>query len=1776
MFKRKEQPKKQSKAEVNTQSAVQRDAELLKRKFPLSWIFSLLLFVLILLVIVLTIFYFAAGTARGTQYFLDKIDSETGLHLHYQQGNLKDGLLVTDIEFEVNETTHITVDEATVKVGWRAFFSKQLHLRYADIGHIDIVNTKPSQGKPFSYPTLKLPVNALLDKATIDKISYRQTGTNDVVLNNVDVTNVSWFGSKIKLSNGSLSYSSFMHFLNVKGDIDLQDDYPLDAIAQLKIDPLAKAHIAPLDLKVTGSLKHAIAKASTEYNGYPITADVDAQLLDSKLPFNGKIFWDKAKLPYLENENIILQKGIVNFSGTFNVIDMRVNTSLSANSIVPTGNYHGRAKIFPRQGLKIESVKVNSPEGNIEVEGNLDWQQSFVSQLIVNSKGYEVENIVPKDYKQYLVYAPQLLNGKLNFNYRYKNNESKQEYAFKLAQTNGELVNLQLIRGHTPNNPKIPRTWVINTNWQNYYREDVPNIGIIDTKSGQARISIVGKKISVDSKADLKTLHDAPTGVYDTNFVYNNKRININNLVYKGIAGDLKGSGQLLLATDKKPFSWNISADTNQFLLNKLLANSPVQEVSGKVTSKGNVKKTNNGAIYNLSFKEATLTALLSKQFDNRLIDLSDANGDAVITMNESTLEEFDVNFAGGANITNLPAGNWQAQVSGTPSNIKFKQLNYQGDIGGFDGSLAINLGDETNKSVNWDINGDLDKLDLQFFAPSINGIATGKLQTKGEWLKSNDPEKFGQLGNFNAKFDGSVDSDKLPKGNLLIDAKGRAGIVDFSTFDYKGEAGALNANGIIDTRNNIKWDASAKLNNFDLQYLLPSTEAIITGDITSSGKWLPPKKTNTTEISKQLNDFSVDFKGNIDTKKLPKGTLGIKASGSGSNYVIDNIYHNGGAGSLNASGTLDISNGYKWQLDANMNKLNLAYFNKNLTSNLTGSVATVGDWQNGKQNISIKQLNVNGQLKGEPITATGQLDANMHLPNNLGKYFVALKAKNPQQQYNSIDGLIDNLTANNLVVKWGNSLISSNGTKSNLQNKINIPSLKQLSDSFDGKLIGAINIVRDNGNASPTLFIDLLTKELTLPNISIADARITGKLSSIADNANANLANVNSQLLIDATNLKLSNRRFNVLNAKVYGSLSAHTIDVKVVNNQLDFSALFKGGYDTKATSWQGVIGNGKAVTKYTRLSQLQPAQIKLNFKQASILLAAHCWNATNDAGSLCLEQNLQASKNKGLVDLSLNQIDSQILSLVLPESISWDAKISGNTSIAWQQKQRPTINAELYSNKGKFSFVNDEKVKVNLPYKSISLNANSVDNSLKIKTNINSIDNGVAYADITVDPYTQNKPINGDVVLDKFDIAVFKPFFPNIRTLKGMTTLKGKVTGTLKQPNFKGNARLKNASISVIGMPINLTKFNMLAQFNGNTANVNGQFNSGNGIGKLSGNIDWRNKLQVKLNLKGNELLLSQPPLMTANINPDIDLIVKPSAKYLNMQGVISVPSATFRPPEVTQDIINTNPDVIVLDRRLSGNIEEILAISKPWSINSKIGIDLGNKVRFQGFGAELPLAGAIVINQKQGKQATAKGLVQVSRSTEVDAFGQSLKLNYAQLRFNGNVQKPKLSIKANKAVDGANVGLRVKGEITDPIITVFNDAGLTEQQAMNALATGRLSSQSATQVSEEGFRSEISNNLAAAGISFGLSGTRNITNQIGKAFGLQSLTVSAAGNSNDTSVNVTGYITPDLYVRYGIGVFSAQSKLSARYQLTRRVYVEATSAVENLIDVVYSWRF
>ena len=385
----------------------------------------------------------------------------------------------------------------------------------------------------------------------------------------------------------------------------------------------------------------------------------------------------------------------------------------------------------------------------------------------------------------------------------------------------------------------------------------------------------------------------------------------------------------------------------------------------------------------------------------------------------------------------------------------------------------------------------------------------------------------------------------------------------------------------------------------------------------------------------------------------------------------------------------------------------------------------------------------------------------------------------------------------------------------------------------------------------------------------------------------------------------------------------------------------------------------------------------------------------------------------------------------------------------------------------------------------------------------------------------------------------------------------------------------RLKDGAISMISLPVNLTNVQLYSSIRQDQASINGAFNSGGGAGRLTGSVDWKNEPRIQLNLNGKDLLIRQAPLITAMITPDVSLDVLPFQKKLSLKGRVDVPRALISMPEVSAPVVNVSSDVRVVHE--GQDQLALLRSARPWDIRADLELNLGDRVIFQGFNSRIPLIGRLYLSQRGLETAMrANGAIGVSQRVKIEAYGQSLDLNRAIARFNGPISNPTLDMDANKNVQGSMVGFRVTGTASSPNIQVYNDAGLSEQEALNALITGRINEGTSGLSQTESFKSDVNNTIAAAGISMGLGGTRALTNQIGRTFGLSGLALDAQGTGDDTQVSLTGYITPDLFIRYGVGVFTPVNKLTLRYQMNKRLYLEASQALERAVDIFYNWRF
>ncbi|MDN5512384.1 translocation/assembly module TamB domain-containing protein [Acinetobacter sp.] len=1026
-------------------------------------------------------------------------------------------------------------------------------------------------------------------------------------------------------------------------------------------------------------------------------------------------------------------------------------------------------------------------------------------------------------------------------------------------------------------------------------------------------------------------------------------------------------------------------------------------------------------------------------------------------------------------------------------------------------------------------------------------------------------------------------DKGMLPEGLYTAQLNLKNDNLNIPSFSYVAGKGSLTGNAKVELptkKRQLKWNAIVNAKDFNPQtvavaapvnllngqvkangFAKPNQQIIHLDAINLTGRLAQQNNNETVRLTGRstaailFNDqkaggafksFAVNYDGALNASQLPasEGMLKFKISGTPELIKVDELKHSGIAGKIYASGLVYLKNGFGWNINASLVRFKPHYFVSSLRGELSGNVKTEGVWSETLKRINIQKLNIAGIINNKPVRGTGNLavviDSNQ-------KGFL------PQQ-----------FEANNLYLSYAKNQVQATGNAQNLRLKINAPALYEIYSGLRGRAYGYLNVQsQPRLQATANLAVDDFGFNQLF---SVKKLRVQGELPTSESTPTLMTAKME--------NLRSGKREIQQGEISLAGTRKAHILKVQAQNRISKFYVQLAGGFNAQ-NDWLGQIQNGDFDSLRARLVQRQNASVIYSSAKGEVFVGAHCWSSQQS--QLCFDQPIRVSKTKGNVSFITKNVDLNDFAAFMPEGLEITGKVNGYAKAAWVQGGKPKIDARLVTRNGVIGLAAEDPQDTGstLNYNEIAVVAKSVAAGLQVRLDVKTPEIGTGYTNVIIDPYKDNMPMHGEIAFDQVQLKVFKPFIQDIRSLAGNLSFAGKISGTLTQPLVNGEMRLKDGAISMISLPVNLTNIQVYSSIRQDHATINGAFNSGQGAGALTGSVNWKDDPRIQLHLKGENLLVRQAPLITAVVTPDLTLDMLPFKKKLTLNGKVDVPRALISMPEASAPVVNVSSDVRIV--REGQDQLAILRAARPWDIRADVLVNLGNQVIFQGFDSRIPLAGRLYLSQRGLETAMrANGAIGVSQRVKIEAYGQSLDLNRAIARFNGPLYNPTLDIDANKSVQGSLVGVRVTGTATSPNIQVYNDAGLSEQEALNALITGRINEGTSGISQAEGFKSDVNNTIAAAGISMGLGGTRALTNQIGRTFGLSGLALDAQGTGDDTQVSVTGYITPDLFIRYGVGVFTPVNKLTLRYQMNKRLYLEASQSLERAIDVFYNWRF
>jgi translocation and assembly module TamB len=175
---------------------------------------------------------------------------------------------------------------------------------------------------------------------------------------------------------------------------------------------------------------------------------------------------------------------------------------------------------------------------------------------------------------------------------------------------------------------------------------------------------------------------------------------------------------------------------------------------------------------------------------------------------------------------------------------------------------------------------------------------------------------------------------------------------------------------------------------------------------------------------------------------------------------------------------------------------------------------------------------------------------------------------------------------------------------------------------------------------------------------------------------------------------------------------------------------------------------------------------------------------------------------------------------------------------------------------------------------------------------------------------------------------------------------------------------------------------------------------------------------------------------------------------------------------------------------------------------------------------------------------------------------AYGQRLTIRRARLLFIGPIDQPYLDVEAIRRVDSVVAGLRLSGNAEQPTSEVFSEPAMSQEQALSYLVLGR----------PLGQNSGDNNMLAQAALAMGLAGSAPLTGGLAQGLGIKDFQLDTAGSGTSTSVVASGSLSERLSLRYGVGVFEPANTIALRYELSKRLYLEAASGLASSLDLFY----
>ena len=639
------------------------------------------------------------------------------------------------------------------------------------------------------------------------------------------------------------------------------------------------------------------------------------------------------------------------------------------------------------------------------------------------------------------------------------------------------------------------------------------------------------------------------------------------------------------------------------------------------------------------------------------------------------------------------------------------------------------------------------------------------------------------------------------------------------------------------------------------------------------------------------------------------------------------------------------------------------------------------------------------------------------------------------------------------------------------------------------------------------------------------------------------------STIDIRARDLALGERRIDVMQFALDGTAADHVVRMNLSASGLKSQARAQGSYLEGA--WRGqLMSFDVSGSESLHLAMEAPINVLLSPKAMSVQRLC----LKGSPAHVCAEGNWSPEKWSSIVlatDLPMNTFTAGLTPGVEYKGV---LNILAQAFATANEDPQGNLRAELRDAQIAHRLASGRTETLTLGSGTVTGNATS--ETITGRLNLDAGEAGTIKGQISAarsSEIWQEMPLDGELHAHTAELDFLSLYFPLIDRASGKLAMDLNISGWAGEPLVNGTVRLSDGELDLYQVNLALRATAVEARFMDNGLEFNGRTKVGEGLAQAKGHLAWKNGMpHGQINLMGNNLRVANIPEAQIDASPNLDFGI--DGNRIAVTGTVLVPKARIVPADLTNAVRASSDEIIVSELAIPTQRSEVV---------SNITLTLGEHVDIDTYGLKGRLTGSINVRSGYEETTRASGELNVEDG-EYTAYGRRLDIEWGRLIFTGGpVANPGIDIRAQKKFDETVAGINVRGNLLQPRMTFFSEPSLPQTQIVQMiLAGGTVQSSSTSQ----------SNRNSSAGNELLAQGGAILAQQIGSKVGIEDVGIESS-LTNETSIVLGKYLSPKLYVSYGISLTESLNTLKLRYTLGDHWTIKTEFGEEGGADLVYT---